>query len=391
MLASTIDAVMEEVLAGERARLVRLCAKITGDHAAAEDLAQETLLEAWRHAHKLHDPQGYAPWLSAIARNVCFRWRQRRGRDLAYRMQPSSGQTLDVCDLIEAQADDFDLEVELERDELAKLLDRALALLPADTRTALIERYVEETPIAEIAVRLGVTDSGLKARLRRGRLTLRRVLLTDFPDEAAAYGLAKPEDEAGQETRIWCSECGRAKLIGHFDRSRGELSLGCPHCAPGPTGYSWLRAPAVFHGVKGYRAALSRQAAWVHDYCGQALQAHMAACVYCDCPATLHMGPPAEGLPHLQELPGVFVRCQACHAPVWSALGSLALSFEGRRFWQRRPRIHALPPRPIEVAGSPAIVVSYRSVADAAQLDVVFVRDTLEVIGIHGAPDSERS
>ena len=33
----------------ERTRLVQLCARIVGDREAAEDLAQETLLEAWRH------------------------------------------------------------------------------------------------------------------------------------------------------------------------------------------------------------------------------------------------------------------------------------------------------------------------------------------------------
>ena len=33
-------------LEGERARLVRLCARLTGDPTAAEDLAQETLVEA---------------------------------------------------------------------------------------------------------------------------------------------------------------------------------------------------------------------------------------------------------------------------------------------------------------------------------------------------------
>ena len=64
-----------------RRRLVRLCAVISGDPAAAEDLAQETLLEAWRNAHKLHDPSGAERWLAAIARNVCLRNARRRGRE----------------------------------------------------------------------------------------------------------------------------------------------------------------------------------------------------------------------------------------------------------------------------------------------------------------------
>jgi RNA polymerase sigma-70 factor (ECF subfamily) len=68
-------------LESERRRLVRLCAAMSGDREAAEDLAQETLLEAWRNRHKLRDPAGAERWLSAIARNVCLRWARRRGRE----------------------------------------------------------------------------------------------------------------------------------------------------------------------------------------------------------------------------------------------------------------------------------------------------------------------
>ena len=60
----------------ERTQLVRLCATMTGDSGAAEDLAQETLLEAWRHLEGLRDPQKRTQWLTGIARNVCRCWRR---------------------------------------------------------------------------------------------------------------------------------------------------------------------------------------------------------------------------------------------------------------------------------------------------------------------------
>src|SRR5690242_15931439 len=111
-----------------RRRLVRLCAAISGDPAAAEDLAQETLLEAWRNAHKLHDPSGAESWLAAIARNVCLRDARRRGRDPVL--------------LRDGAADErIDLDADVERAELLELLDRALALLPRETRQALVQRY----------------------------------------------------------------------------------------------------------------------------------------------------------------------------------------------------------------------------------------------------------
>ena len=63
----------------QRARLVRLCTAVVGDTSAAEDLAQETLLTAWRLQHRLTDPSGADAWLNAIARNVCRRWLRDRG------------------------------------------------------------------------------------------------------------------------------------------------------------------------------------------------------------------------------------------------------------------------------------------------------------------------
>ena len=68
----------------ERPRLVGLCARLTGNREIAEDLAQETLLEAWRHLGDLRDQQKFSPWLSGIARNVCLRWQQRQGKDASH-------------------------------------------------------------------------------------------------------------------------------------------------------------------------------------------------------------------------------------------------------------------------------------------------------------------
>ena len=144
----------------QRARLVRLCAALVGDAAAAEDLAQETLLEAWRLQDRLTDPSGVDAWLNAIARNLSRRWLRTRGRSAV----PTSDEaTLDGA----GQA--ADLDDVLEREEIVELLDRALALLPAATREALVGHYVEERSHAEIAERLGSSVDAVSMRVSRGR------------------------------------------------------------------------------------------------------------------------------------------------------------------------------------------------------------------------------
>ena len=67
------------------------------------------------------------------------------------------------------------------------MLDRALALLPPVTRDVLIERYIHESPDAEIAGRLGLSEDALVQRLYRGKLALRRVITTHMSEEASVW------------------------------------------------------------------------------------------------------------------------------------------------------------------------------------------------------------
>jgi hypothetical protein len=75
-----------------------------------------------------------------------------------------------------------------------------------------------------------------------------------------------------------------------------------------------------------------------------------------------------------------------------STVGAVAFDRpEGWAFEREHRRIRTLPGREVEAAGVPAIVSRFESVARSARLEVVLARDTLELIGVHGAPISARS
>jgi len=383
------------ILAGERARLVGLCAHLAGDRAVAEDLAQEALAEAWRNRHKLTDPSGAAPWLSAIARNVCLRWRSRHESWAI----PASSLPDDLGNVAErgldgAPAATFDIEIDLERRELAALLDRALALLPPGTRVALIARYIEEAPHAEIAARLGVAEGAIKMRLRRGTLALRGVLTGELRDEAVAHGLVAPTDGAWQETRIWCPLCGQRRLLGRLRPAEGEFILTCPACAPRygvrnayPLGPAYFRR--VFGGVIGYRPALTRLMRWVDARYRPALAGGTLACEGCGRPIPLRHHPPPEFAAALPSLRGVHARCDRCGLMTDVRLSNLVLYLpEVRRFWRDHPRLRTLPEREVEAGGRPALVLGFASVTDSTRLDVIVARDTYETLAIHGRADA---
>ena len=75
----TISDVTENIdtlLTNARPRLLRLAHAQGVPPDAAEDIIQETLLEAWRHLNALRNPARFDAWLNGICRNVCLRWQR---------------------------------------------------------------------------------------------------------------------------------------------------------------------------------------------------------------------------------------------------------------------------------------------------------------------------
>ncbi|MFL5801344.1 MAG: RNA polymerase sigma factor [Roseiflexaceae bacterium] len=387
---------LNSALFAERARLVRLCASLTGAPSAAEDLAQETLLEAWRSWAKLADRQALAPWLSGIARNVCRRWRRRRGREAMYMMR----EALDDAATQPATSldDDGDPTIELERHELAALLDRALALLPPETRLALVQHYIEESSHAAIAARLGLSEGAVAVRLHRGKLAFRRLIEGQLRPEAETFGLVAPQAEqrGWHETRLWCPECGQHRLLGYLDTQHGDFSVRCPDCSPEP-GLEISRTvehPGCFDGVKGFKAAYTRSLNWAYRYYRGALanqQTGMAPCWECGRPIPLLLRLPYDDPdvhPRQRGRRGVYVRCD-CRAGQRRHCSTLPRSLtlhlpEGQRFWREHPRMRFLPEREVDIGGQAAVVGGFESLGDSARLEVVALRDTFAVISING-------
>lgn len=340
-------------LHSQRRRLVRLCAAISGDRSAAEDLAQETLLEAWRNRHKLRDAAGAELWLNAIARNVCRRWSRRRGRDAAVLADAELGAAG------EPEADG--------PGDLVELLDFALAALPAATRDVLVDRYVEGLPHAEIAARYGISEDAVSMRISRGRVALRR-LLADEDGEQPADGW--------RDTRVWCPKCATRRL--QMLRDSRVVAFRCLACATAPAAVYDLGNPAFAQLVGDLvrpAAILNRAAAWSSDYFR--LGAGEAVCTRCRGPLRLHRT--STGERH-----GLHGECHRCGEMVWSSVRGVAVTRpEARAFWAEHTRVRTLPERDLEYRGVGATLVRLEAARSRAALDVVFRRDTLRVLAVH--------
>ena len=370
--ASTVDAAERE-----RARLVRLCAWLTRDPAVAEDLAQETLLEAWRQAHKLVDPRGRERWLAAIAHNVCRRWARRVWRERAPRQpvaaESERGELDDPAQLFEAR----------ECDESLRL---ALASPPPLTRHAVLERHLDGRPLAEIGARLGISEDAVAMRLTRGRRALRQAL-TERP-AAAEPASGPPSDAAWRPTRVWCPECGAARLV--MRRRQADdatLAFRCPNCQRDPesiaTEFRLHNAgfARLLGGLTQPRAILNRAAVWSHAYYQAALEHGVAPCTHCGQPAPLRQTTSVERAADLPPHPLFVVECGLCGEGSSTSLGGLLLSLPPvQRFWREQARIRALPRLAVQAHGQTALVARFESVSGPARLELVVAAANLALL-----------
>ena len=138
-------------------------ARVGGDETAAEDLVQETLVEAIRSSHTFRGESALRTWVCAIARRRLARHYE------AERRQAVAESGLTLLGAVPWDGTDTDLE---RRDEIV----RALGRLPVLHRQVLVRKYLDDWSVADIAAELGRTAVQVQSLLQRARDGLRQEL-----------------------------------------------------------------------------------------------------------------------------------------------------------------------------------------------------------------------
>jgi len=165
-----------------------LVVRLVRDPALAEDLAQEVFIRAWRALASFDPERRFASWLLRIAHNAAIDALRRRRTAPQIVEPPEEGETprWEVADRSTP-----DPEQRAVARDLARALERALARLRPDYRSALLLRFQRQMAYEEIAEVLGLPMGTVKTFLHRGRAELARAL--------AAEGYALPAEQ-GRET-----------------------------------------------------------------------------------------------------------------------------------------------------------------------------------------------
>ena len=154
------DQTIERLITQHQTSLLRLCYVQLQDQALAEDAVQETFLKAYKGFDSFRGDSNEKTWLTRIAVNTCRDF-QRGGwfKHTDRRVTP------DMLPVGTVQPDSEDLDLSL-----------AVMKLPRKMREAILLYYYQDMSTEEIAETLGIAQSSVSNRLRRGREKLRKLL-----------------------------------------------------------------------------------------------------------------------------------------------------------------------------------------------------------------------
>ena len=171
---------------GDVARFAR---SLTRDAARADDLVQETYLQALRGWHTFHADADPRRWLFAVCHHAFLRTARR---DAKYVDAPEDDPELESLATASAhwRAQQSGVAAAAEQMDLGPAIDRALAVLPAHYRGAVVLVDVEGQSYEEAALVLDVAVGTVRSRLFRGRRLLQELLFVYARD--AGFATARP-------------------------------------------------------------------------------------------------------------------------------------------------------------------------------------------------------
>jgi RNA polymerase sigma-70 factor (ECF subfamily) len=193
----------ERLIARHRTRVAQIARQIVGDREAAQDVAQEALLRAFRGLPALRDGERFGPWLNTIVRRAGVQWL----RDDGHSPEPIDDELMHGLPVLwEAPPEP--------PTELVERVRAALAVLSRRERTAMVLHYLEGRGCEEIAAALGVSSGSVRLILYHSRHKVRK--------EAEAMVEAAEQRRGPRELKVWIdgySGSGRGNVFYHLNSS----------------------------------------------------------------------------------------------------------------------------------------------------------------------------
>ena len=175
------EQIVERVLAGEtplfeilmrrhNQRIYRIVRGILKNDGEAEDVMQDAYVRSYQHLGQFQGRSAFVTWLTRIAMHEAFSRARRLRKQVSLDCDDTCANHNQVA------TSEKSPEWNAANMELHNALEAAILSLPANYRSVIIMRDVEEMTTAEAASALEISEESVKVRLHRARALVRRAL-----------------------------------------------------------------------------------------------------------------------------------------------------------------------------------------------------------------------
>jgi RNA polymerase sigma-70 factor (ECF subfamily) len=164
---------LRDLVEAHQHRIIGTVAKMLGDEADAEDIAQQVFLRVWKSASRYEPTAKFTTWLFKITRNLVFNELRRRRRHPAQSLDASSedDRPFQAPDPGAKAPDTAMLD-----EEMQTAIQHAIDALPEIQRMAIVLRRYDDISYEEIGEILDLSVPAVKSVLFRARTELREKL-----------------------------------------------------------------------------------------------------------------------------------------------------------------------------------------------------------------------
>jgi len=145
-------------------RLYNLIYKMVLNRDDSLDILQNTFLKAFKSAERFKGKSSIYTYLAAIALNEAREKFRKEKRFLFFDLE-----------IIDEERQIPDINYEKEKENVREKINSALKKLPETFREVLVLKDIDELSLKEISKITNISESGVKSRLNRARMLLRRM------------------------------------------------------------------------------------------------------------------------------------------------------------------------------------------------------------------------
>jgi len=167
-----------ELVRAQHRRVYGLCYRFTGNPTDAEDLTQDVFLKIYSNLASFDTARGSLQvWIATMTRNLLVdNFRRTRNQRVTGSLDDGWENAEELKPIDRLTARGISPHEAAAKNELAKMVQSALARVSTELREAVILRDLQDMDYKEIAQVLGIPEGTVKSRISRGRAELARLL-----------------------------------------------------------------------------------------------------------------------------------------------------------------------------------------------------------------------